>query len=385
MDLFSKKDFEELLNMQAAMDVSSRCVSIYLPTHRFGPQIEQDRIRLKNLLRNAQDQLAELGIRPAEMSDLLGSAQGLVEQSLFWQYQSEGLCLFLAPGFCRYFRLPQNFSEVIVIEKKFHLKPLIQFLSEGNRFFLLKITKDTATFYLGSQTGLDEVEVPRMPRKLSDVVPETELNSSLQSRSAGGTSGIFHGQVDDDWDKKQTLKFYREVEKALSQRLKVEKAPLLLCGPDMALHLYQSVDSYKHTLETPLSGNFLKETSEEVFKRAYPLVSPVFTQQLDKAVDQYKQLAGTGKTTRDLEEALVAAKSGRVDTLFVSLSGYQWGRLDVEHNQVLRVRIEDTDHAANEDLVDRCAREGYLNGAKVFAVRQDRMPEDSMVAAILRY
>lgn len=46
-------------------------VSVFLPTHRAGPDSQQDPIRLKNLLKQAETQLINEGIRAAEARDLL--------------------------------------------------------------------------------------------------------------------------------------------------------------------------------------------------------------------------------------------------------------------------------------------------------------------------
>ena len=42
------------------------CVSIFLPTHRAGPEIRQDPIRLKNLLKQAESRLIALGHKPVK-------------------------------------------------------------------------------------------------------------------------------------------------------------------------------------------------------------------------------------------------------------------------------------------------------------------------------
>ncbi|ASC70479.1 hypothetical protein XM38_014180 [Halomicronema hongdechloris C2206] len=60
MDFLSQADFQKL--SQSASDDS---VSICLPTHVAGPEIQQDPIRLKNLLDEATAQLQAMGNDPA--------------------------------------------------------------------------------------------------------------------------------------------------------------------------------------------------------------------------------------------------------------------------------------------------------------------------------
>jgi hypothetical protein len=64
------------------------CVSIFMLTHCKGPETQQDTIRLKNLIREAEQQLVELEVRPAEARDRLAPAGALlarVGEAFGWQ------------------------------------------------------------------------------------------------------------------------------------------------------------------------------------------------------------------------------------------------------------------------------------------------------------
>ena len=58
-------------------------VSIYMPAHRTGDS-EQDPIRLKNLLRDAENQLISNRADIPDASKLLKPAQQLLSDSYFW-------------------------------------------------------------------------------------------------------------------------------------------------------------------------------------------------------------------------------------------------------------------------------------------------------------
>lgn len=84
MELISKKAIEELMAVR-----SDGCVSLYMPTHRAGRGIQQDPIRLKNLLRKGLQELEATGMRPTLALDRLNPVHHLVEDSDFWQHQSD--------------------------------------------------------------------------------------------------------------------------------------------------------------------------------------------------------------------------------------------------------------------------------------------------------
>jgi hypothetical protein len=50
MEIFTRKELKILAQAQ-----DGPCVSLYLPTHRVPTEIQQDRLRLKNLLRQAEE------------------------------------------------------------------------------------------------------------------------------------------------------------------------------------------------------------------------------------------------------------------------------------------------------------------------------------------
>ena len=71
-------------------------VSIYMPTHPVGAEKQQDPIRLKNALQEAEERLLESGLRKSEIEDFLAPARRLLNNTSFWNKQSDGLVLFLA-------------------------------------------------------------------------------------------------------------------------------------------------------------------------------------------------------------------------------------------------------------------------------------------------
>ena len=95
---------DDLQSLQAQS--SEPCVTVYMPTHRTGREVEQDPIRLKNLLRTAERQLSDSNVKEKDIAALLAPARDLIEKKPFWQHQSDGLALFLSEGDFHHFRLP---------------------------------------------------------------------------------------------------------------------------------------------------------------------------------------------------------------------------------------------------------------------------------------
>ena len=75
MEIISKEDFAELA--QVKKDVS---VSIYIPTHRSGQEVneKQDRIVFKTALQNIKSQLKEQNFDEAKIDQILNPGFALV-------------------------------------------------------------------------------------------------------------------------------------------------------------------------------------------------------------------------------------------------------------------------------------------------------------------
>jgi len=89
MYLLNRAEVRALIDERA-----KKCVSVYLPTHRSGSEIQQDPIRFKNLLKQAEERLANGEMRRPEAQAILRPAQRLLDDDGFWRHQSDGLAVF---------------------------------------------------------------------------------------------------------------------------------------------------------------------------------------------------------------------------------------------------------------------------------------------------
>jgi hypothetical protein len=73
MDILGRDDLRTLMGKHKGL-----CVSIFTPTHRAGTETQQDPIRFKNLLREAEERLLASGLGTPEAHELLKPAQRLL-------------------------------------------------------------------------------------------------------------------------------------------------------------------------------------------------------------------------------------------------------------------------------------------------------------------
>jgi hypothetical protein len=233
-----------------------------------------------------------------------------------------------------------------------------------------------------------EVDLGDLPTSLDDALgyelEETHIQYHTGAKTGGGNqSPVYHGQGGGEDDVKLEIrKFFNLLDKGIGSMIVARHAPLVLAGVEFLFPLYRQVSDYPHLLEGGVPGNPDELSPEQLHERAWPVVEPVFTKDQEEAIDRFRQLAGTGQASTQLDEVVRAADDGRVDTLFVGLGMRRWGTFDREQRTVDLAN----DHGpGTEDLVDFAAIQTVLKGGTVFAVGPERVPEGDAVAAVFRY
>ena len=388
MDILKQSDLKELIETPKEW-----CVSIYLPTHRFGREQQQDPIRFKNLITRAQERLVESGLRRPEAQDLMRPAESLLEDKDFWQHQSDGLAVFLAPDFLRIYRLPSKFDELMVIADNFQIKPVLPLLTENGQFYILALSLNEIRLLLGTRDTVNAIDLSDIPTSMQEALsmddPEKHLNFHTGTKSpsaSGGRPAMFHGQgvQADEQNKKNILRYFKLVDNGLSRLLNGINIPMVLAGVDYLLPIYHQANTYPNLLDEGLEGNPEELDEKELHKSAWELVEPRFIAEQREALEQFKQLHGQENelASDDLKAVVKAANFGRVDTLIVPSGVQRWGRYDAQKNKVV---LETEPKPGNEDLLDLAAARTLFNSGKVFTVQPENLPGNGDLAAIMRY
>lgn len=383
MKLMTKNDLKNLIEKQKGL-----CISIFMPTHRAGPETRQNSIRFKNLLGEAERQLLATGIRAAEMKKLLKPAQALLNDRPFWQHQSDGLAMFLSQETFRYYSLPLDFEELIVATDRFHTKPLLLLFSGDGRFYVLALSQNQVKLFQGTRFSVSELELKGVPKDINEALKYDDPEKQLQFHTGtpgvtGKRAAMFHGHgIGKDDSKQNTLRYFRQINKGVYELLKEETAPLALTGVGYLFSIYRKVNTYPHLVEEGIAGNPEELSAQELHDRAWDIVEPLFLKAQRDAIKQYKQLANTERASRDISVIVPAAYHGRIELLFVAVGTQQWGTFDQDSNDV---RLHQKAEPGSGDLLDFAAIHTLLNAGTVYAVEPKKVPDDAPLAAVFRY
>lgn len=380
--LLSREDLKTL-----AAERDALCVSIFAPMERAGRNVRTNPTRFKNLLQQAKDELGEAGLRQAEVKKMLGPGYELLEDTLFWEHQDDGLAALASESMFRVFRVPISLEELAVVAHRFHLKPLLPLLSGNNRFFVLALTQDKARLLQCTHYSQQELNVPNMPAGIKEVLrfddPESQLQAHIESPGGRYPGAIFHGHgVGKDTEQENIRRYCYAVERAVYDVLKGEKEPLVLATVQFVHPMYAEANRYPHLLEEGVRANPDDMDDYGLREAAWKIVEPRFARARGEALDLFGQLHGTGRASSEPEDVLLAAHDGRVAVMLVATGVHVWGQFDPESREVVLRKEPST---GDEDLLDLAAVQTLVNGGAVHPLQQDEMPEGAAVAAVYRY
>jgi hypothetical protein len=358
-----------------------------------GPEMQQDRIRLKKQVGQAENLLLLTDVHSVEVEDLLEPIQELVDDEQFWLHLSDGLALFRSPDVFAPYRLPSSFRELVVVSNHFYLRPLLPFLCNNGRFFILALSRSTARLFEGTHFRVHEVELPggAVAESLAEVLrydlPDHKLqyhdSSSGASVGKGGRQAVISlGQgVGSDDTREQMLQYFRQLERGLQELLRDETAPLVLAGVEYLFPLYREVNTYPHLLDQGIAGSLDRLKAETLHEKAWALVEAHVLKAQQDAAAQYKNYAATGRASNNISEIVPAAYNGRIESLFVAIDQEQWG-IFVQATHTMHVHR--SAKFRDEDLLDLAATQTLLHGGSVYAVEREHMPDTALVAAVFR-
>lgn len=388
MKLLSSEGLQALILQPQAL-----CLSILMPTHRTGPEVQQDAIRFRNLLRQAEKRLIDQGMKSEAVQKFLQPIAAL-DSHEFWQHQQDGLAIFRSEQqFCHYC-LPLTLEEQVIARDHFYLVPILPLVTQNRPFYLLALSQQQLRLLQCTRYSVKELDLTdRLPTPIAALqfeAPERQVPAHISTpraaahrRGMAGEATIFHGHGAGDEDGKANLRqYFGQVDQVLQTILKPEQAPLVLAGVEYLLPIYREVNTYPELLENSLVGNPEALSAEELGKQAGAIVEPYFLQAQERAIGQYTELKSSDRAVEDIYAILPAAYQGRVHALLIAAHQQLWGTFNPETQTV---NVYAAPELNRDDLLNMAAIQTLLYKGQVYIVEPDQMPEQTSVAAVLRY
>jgi hypothetical protein len=386
MEILTRGDVQTLLGGKG-----DPMVSIFLPTIGRGKQKEQNHIRFRNLVAQVESQLVRRGIR-AEEAPVLAPARRLLSDESFWNHQSDGLAIFLSPGFFRYYRLPFKFDETVVVGDRFYIKPLLPLVVYNGRFYVLAVSQSQIRLLQCTRYGVTRIPLRSVPANMEEALRDHEQEKHLnyftataqQAMRGGHASSVIHGQggANDGRVRKKNIRLFLEmVDSELSEVLGKDPSPVVPAGDVYIVSQLKEVSGHLHLTAAAINESPNELTDRELQERGCMIACSGFRRALYDGLEQYARLCGTDRVSDDVRDIVPACRQGRVERLFAAIDAPLTGAVD---DITGRVEVGETGIAA-EDLVEDAIVHALLHQAAVYPLSRDQMPGKVFLAAVFRY
>ncbi len=379
MALFTKNQFEKLAGTEVEY-----CISIYIPTYRNGEN-KDSQIRLKNQVSNVEKQLGEFGLKPKEVAEYVAPLKELVDDPNIWRHLSDAMAVFRTKEKFEYYNLPLDVNEFSQVSDRFYLLPLMNIFNQDNLFFILSLSLHKNRFYEATQHEITEIKVDDVfPKDIYDSAGHDVVQKSLEFRSKmpGKEFAPFHGKGEGkDYKETEVLKYMEDLDEGLHKVLEGYSVPVVVAAVESIFAQFKEVSRYKNIVPKCVPGNYDNGDILTVHEKAKDIMAPWFEQVKNDKKASYSE--AIGKTTSSLEDVVIAADAGQIDTLFVAKGKHVWGEYDRE---AAKINIHNEKQPMDNCLLDFAARNTFLKNGKVFFEEEENLPENtSPVNAILRF
>ncbi len=346
-------------------------VSIYVATDPASPG-DAERIEFKNLAAEAGRQLRDAGFTSRDLVPLQEEMADLIDDDTFWRYQARSLATFATPASLVTFRLPNRLVSTVEVSDRFFVKPLLRSVTFPQVALVLALAQEAVRLVeVTADAGPWEVRLSDLPTDVAGAVGK----SSIADRAPSGRIQGSEGQ------KVRMRQYARLIEQALRPILAGGDVPLILAGTEPLESIYRSVNTYPNLVATSIQGNPEATTDAELAESARTVLDEVYASELAELGKLWDLRTGQRRTLTDVADVARAATFGAVDTVLVDIDAVVPGTVDEETGAVNFAPTS----AASYGVIDEIARRVWLNSGRVLAVRQDDVPSDQGIAAILRY
>jgi len=375
MEKFKLDDLKDLAGVN-----EDNLISIYLPTFKKGYEVNQSRIHLKNLLKEAEEKLVNKGMNKRDADNFIEPGLKLLDETLFWQNQDKSLALFISEKDYKYYKLPIDVEPAVVNANVYYLRPLLQLVTSYRDFNILTLSQDEIKLYKCNQYNIEEISVPEIDELVEDYIPIVELNRESNSPKGAASSGVgpgMHGYNEiSDVERNDIIKHLKNIDKEVTRVLRDEKNPLIIYSVDYIYPIYRDLSSYNNILDDFIKGSPLGVNKTDIHAK--------IDENYKKEIERYERVKNSSRdlSLSHIEDLVKEAYKGSMGTLFLSQEAVEWGKFDKD-NFTIEIMDKEADGAI--ELLDYAGMKTLENGGKVHVATWDELPEKSPSAGILRY
>ena len=376
-----------LADLKELANTGQPCVTLYMPLESSPNTSRVDGLRLKSVVRQAEQKLTESWpeLSKAQIRDLIQPLQSLDGDNAGWGGEGGSLVVLRSPGTFRAFEVRKELDDTAVVGGSFHVFPLIDAINVSEQmFYLLALSQKHVRLLRCTPTSSELVPLPEgTPTSLEEWLNTRSTNHAperdgVSSDSEGRTEGNFTSASDRDNKDQHIANFFRAVNQGVSEILRNQTAPLVLCGVEYERVIYTQNNTYLALFEQGVQGSPESLKGGEMHARAFDVVQEYFTRPAKKALQSWEKLGGSTRVVTGFADIVKAAFEARIAHLFAVDGAQTMGVFD-------RATMQMCVQGRQEDLVNAAALQTLAFGGDVFILKPEDMPGGGQMNAILRF
>jgi hypothetical protein len=349
-----------------AKEKNKPCVTISLNTHRTFPDNAQDAIKLKNLLREAEDRVVnEFGKR--SVSSLLDRLSE-IEQDIDVNYNLDSLHIYVSNSTKEILKSTWSTNEnAVYISDTFNVRSLIKYINRSAQYLILLL----------SQSGV----------RLYNVINDGVLNEIKNEDFPFSENTYYNTHSDKGSDSKHLDDLVREFLN------KVDKAVVKVSN-ELGLNCFvvSTEDNFSRLMQVADKsaiynghGNidYNKTDTNHIAKQGWEKVKAIQHNQRTEAIGEIKEAVGRGNVLTDLQEIYQAAIDGRGDLLMMDEDFAL--PVNIGDNGIINLEADITKPGYIDDITSNIAWEVLSKNGKVFFTKQDEIKEIGEFVLKTRY
>lgn len=401
MDRFGTDEFRQLLDVN-----STPAISIYLPIERQEMTNKALRLQFRARVDEAVERLeAAESLEPDTYEPLVHRLREMVEDRDFFNRSGDGMTVFVAPGFEAVYFLPIQFREMTVVGSNFHTRPLLDHIAAPSDFWVLAVGEKEVSFWEGSPTGVQAVEIDDLPKSLQEALMiETEPDQDGLNYQTGGNytqggsmtdaggnrslpSPVYHGHGGGKEERKAYLRrYFSEVSQGIRDYLGGAEGPVILAAVDFCHPLFKKASKLSNLADEGIEGNVHFWNDKQIYEAGWAIAKRQMRQRIDDALQTFERAFGRGKA--EIDPAVIGRRTieGRVHQLLLDEDAELWGDFDRTTGEIstLPADADEEQRAMVVDVFDEIAETVVQRGGEVVVVSSDEMPSETGLAAVLR-
>lgn len=298
--------------------LSDPCVTLLMPTRRDNTENRHDALLLRSLAQDAGRQLSDRGLDPQAY---LSKIYDLVDDTLFWANQGDGLAIYADEQTHHVFRLPRTVAQLAHVGAAPRLVPLTRVASGDESFYVLALGQNQVRLFEGHRDSLRQVDLGPIPASMDDMERQATREPELQHQHqpAGRGAATFHGHGGVDTQEIAMQKFITEVANGARTRLGADnQRPVVLAAVAEHLPALQATGQLPTLLDEAVTGNPENLRPDELLDRAWPVVRARLDKRRQELGERFGAGHGTGTAVSDAAELHRAAAEGRIETILVA-------------------------------------------------------------------